>query len=406
MTEPERQTGRFQSFYQNNDPKGGLITTTDWLRHDRVLLWFSYFSQENDPQKALLAAKLAQLLEVDPARSQGLINRITQTLASEAGQVNWPYRKLNCPIAELLNNGQITKRDLYWASHNAPHVQVREAARILLQLDVLHYQNSVQNHEPAQLHGSNSYSARQERLYILGCGIVCGIYLTLFACYLAWMSYSLLTHHKFPHFSTFAVIGLLGTMIVFYKSLNFTLNNSINHRRGRIAEEELQGFLQARLNHEWHLFSNLKLPNINGDFDLVLVHASAIYMIEVKAWRGLFQVDGDEWKVKRKGQWTRCRHQPTIQVKRNAVALKQYLQQKHIMVSFIQPVIVWLPITLDGDDKIEHPPELKLQSPSIQIVQRQDLINWIERLTQATQGNIPVDTVVQSLSVFCAKQNH
>ncbi len=401
---PEARPGQFQSFYKNNDPIGGLEAVTDWLCHDRVLLWLAYFSQAHHPQQALLAAKLAQLLDVDPARSQGLIDRITEQLATQAAQVHWPYRQLNRPIGELLNSGQITQRDLRWASQNAPHAQVREAAKTLLQLDLLHLQNPARHHQPAHVYAGKSYSARQERLLVWASGMLMGVYLTLFVPYMLWVGHTLITRQHFPAVSMLLLIGAVLLLGLLYKGMMFFLDRSINHRRGRLAEEELLGFLQSHLNQDWHLFSNLKMPSSGGDFDLVLVHASTIYMIEVKSWRGMFRVEGDQWLVQRKSRWIACHRQPFKQVKRNAVALKHFLQQKNIQVNFIQPVVAWLPIILAGadDQKNQPPTPLQLQSPNVPVVQRQDLNAWIQALSQESQGKVPVHAVVQCLSALVA----
>lgn len=69
------------------------------------------------------------LPEVEPPVSSSTLDPLGQARA-----VIWPFRKLNRPIGDLLDAGQITVKDLQWASGNDKRVsaEVRSAAQTLL----------------------------------------------------------------------------------------------------------------------------------------------------------------------------------------------------------------------------------------------------------------------------------
>jgi hypothetical protein len=68
--------------------------------------------------------------------SNGRIWRGTQ-IVTLAGNVTWPFRDLNRPLAEVLHSGEVKQRDLGWASWNAYDPVVKWAAAVRLKADTL-----------------------------------------------------------------------------------------------------------------------------------------------------------------------------------------------------------------------------------------------------------------------------
>lgn len=50
---------------------------------------------------------------------------------------------------------------------------------------------------------------------------------------------------------------------------------------------------------------------------------------------------GDQWQYRSRWGWRKIRKNPTLRARRNAVALKEFLQSKSIEPGWVQGVVVW-----------------------------------------------------------------
>lgn len=69
-------------------------------------------------------------------------------------------------------------------------------------------------------------------------------------------------------------------------------------RRGIQGEQSLIWFLAQRLDNRYLLLRDYTPPppfRTGGDIDGVLIGPNGVTVFEVKAWRGVFRLDGDEW---------------------------------------------------------------------------------------------------------------
>ncbi len=94
-----------------------------------------------DPDNAAAKKGIQTLFECQPSQdtatsSNGKIWRGTQ-IVTLAGDVTWPFRDLNRPLAEVLHSGEVERRDLSWASWNAYDPVVKWAAAVRLKANAL-----------------------------------------------------------------------------------------------------------------------------------------------------------------------------------------------------------------------------------------------------------------------------
>ncbi len=65
-----------------------------------------------------------------------------------------------------------------------------------------------------------------------------------------------------------------------------------NYQAGREGEDSVVERMQEKLDDNWTIFRNLVLPGAHGDADIVLVGPSEVWLIEVKAHKGNFRLNG------------------------------------------------------------------------------------------------------------------
>jgi hypothetical protein len=380
-------TTTFRHYHDQDQPEQGLQAASTWLKQDHALMWYAFYAQQSHPLEALLAAKLAQSLDDNPERQAPRVKRIKDNLAKQAGDVIWTIRNLNQPIQQLLDNGIIANKDLMWAAQNAYDPKIKHAAQVLLQLEFMSFNVSVKQsktYQPAKIIPGKSYSEYKDRVISLYAGMSMGCYFTLFAVYVGWIIWSLITVHRFPHFSLWLLLIMGAFAFVFKNGLEFLMDQSFNHRRGKKGEDEAAQLLQRHLNQDWTIFKNITLPNHKDDIDLVLCGPSGVYVIEVKAWCSECRVKDEQWQIKaKKGPWKAAKGQPHQQAKRNAVRLKKHLNQHNIDVKFVQPVVFWLPVLFDDEIGKRHT-SLERQGTDPLLIKRHEVEAWCEQQRSQT----------------------
>ena len=83
--------------------------------------------------------------------------------------------------------------------------------------------------------------------------------------------------------------------------------------------------MRESLDGSSHVFRNLVLPNNNGDIDVVLVSPQGVFVFEVKAYTGKYEVYGDEWLYIEGKKRKKLKNNPTQQVRKNAAKLAEFL---------------------------------------------------------------------------------
>lgn len=129
--------------------------------------------------------------------------------------------------------------------------------------------------------------------------------------------------------------------------------------RGRMGEDRLAMALARCLDDRWILLRNYAPPppwNTGGDIDAVLLGPHGVTVFEAKAWRGLYQIRGDEWKWRpfHRAGWEPAFSNPSKQAMQNAQRVRGLLAAHGLKRVPVQPTVA-----VTGDDmRLEIVPPL------------------------------------------------
>jgi Holliday junction resolvase-like predicted endonuclease len=337
--------------------------------HIDALLWLARVTP--DPQEALAAAELALKLDPQNDVAQRAVIAVRERAAqspkrplekeslsatvalstgmtlAQARAVRWPFRNINRPIGESLDDGTLTLRDLAFAVENAWDIWVRDAARTLLLFQLLAAEPQELPKPPVVIQGSR-YTEYQERRYLLLSGLVGGALLALDAVYLIAIVASEILRRSYgwqlPIWWTclFPVVFLLGLWVVSKIAFDRYADQADSYRLGRWGEEKAVEALRYALDGRWTIVRNLEFPNRRwGDVDLILIGPSGVWAFEVKAYSGQVRNTGDRWERRTKRRWRRLTTHPGHQARRNAARLKEYLGAHGVALKWVPPAVLW-----------------------------------------------------------------
>lgn len=123
-------------------------------------------------------------------------------------------------------------------------------------------------------------------------------------------------------------------------------------RKGHEGELIVTNCLR-RLPEGYHILNDIKLPGAYGNMDHVVVGPTGVYVIETKSYSGNYIVKGDRWFLNDELRKEEVRS-PSIQAKRNAAALKEFLETRDIYVSWVNAVVAFLSASCTIMEEDEH----------------------------------------------------
>lgn len=110
--------------------------------------------------------------------------------------------------------------------------------------------------------------------------------------------------------------------------------------QGRRGEDATVEVLRTALDARWTLFRNLQLPGRKDDLDVVLVGPGGVWVLEIKAYRVQLRVQAGRWEQSWRGGWRPFGGNPGGQAQRNAVRLREFLQQQGLDLRWVSAVVV------------------------------------------------------------------
>ncbi|WP_369832895.1 nuclease-related domain-containing protein [Fibrobacter intestinalis] len=130
------------------------------------------------------------------------------------------------------------------------------------------------------------------------------------------------------------------------KLIDYLDNKVASYKKGFEGEDHVVDALRESLDGRCHVFRNLHFNGRKEDVDVVLVSPWGVFAIEVKNYSGHFEYSGTEFFEKRKSGLVKvCEDSnPILQAKRNAVALKGFLDpefNRNKDNAFVEPILVW-----------------------------------------------------------------
>lgn len=269
----------------------------------------------------------------------------------EARVVVWPYSqrtgKPGWAIGRLWDARIIGKQDLAYAIENARDDQVRMAAHIVLcnSLEIETAKLAAPKGALKVTAPSTNFMERSREFLSMCKGMWVGGFLVVVPILLvtdvAWMIYK----HSLGvmwHFicatkgigvavmAVFIILVLLVGQFIFRHTLEKKIDNYdlqiADHRKGQDGEDKVINVMRESLDGTSHVFRNLKLPGQESDMDAVLVSPQGVFIFEIKNWTGKYQNDGDDWTCLMGKKWKKMKMSPTVQAKRNAALLANFLE--------------------------------------------------------------------------------
>jgi len=338
----------------------GILRDADAVN---ALLWIAKVS-ENE-RESISAAEIAMALEPDNevARRAILslrkkfnkqpseidITQFTGMTLSEARSVIWPFKGTKKPIGALLESGEITIRDIAWASESANDSHIKNAAKTIL-LSGLFPEKIAEPLKPAKVVLGRGYTGFQRRRTLsvasFTFGGASGIFL-IFLFIWVWGKSQAILAKNFSQYKTLIdmvfvfLVFAVAPLLLLWLSDNF-LNQSEHYRIGEGAENQAVDSFRSLLYKPWTIIHNFEFPNRQwGDIDLILIGTGGVWVIEVKGYTNQIRNVGDNWQYKNKFGWWKLSKHPGKQARRNAQRLKNYLDAKGFNLGWVEPVVLW-----------------------------------------------------------------
>jgi len=320
----------------------------------------------------------------------------------QAREVTWPFKDLNRPIGELLDEAIISLHDLAYAVANARDADVRDASAVM-GVEIIRRDGTPpegvearkappvveQAEKPSAsaappavepdsgppagrlrvIPGSTYLVEQAERKArqrtMLGWGLV-GMAFVATVSGLTPLILRMLGVAELGFGWTVAGLGLMGLAWYFLPQLNDLLSEQRNFVAGRKGEDRAARLFYRHLDERWVLFRNVDLPDNRGDIDGVLAGPRGVFALEVKAYTGYNRNIGFKWQRRVYGFWRKLDRNPSRQAKQNAARLAEFLKHRDVDV-WVEPRIVWA-----GSGK------LWLERPAVRVWQLKDTAYILE----------------------------
>ena len=124
--------------------------------------------------------------------------------------------------------------------------------------------------------------------------------------------------------------------------------------------------------------------------DILLAGPGGIWCLEVKAYTSRIRNVGDQWQYRSRLFWQNLGKHPGKQARRMASQVKEYLENNHLPVRWVQPIIVWA-----GDES-----KLTVEDPAVPVWTISNLESHLEdlwRQTRLAEENIqPIVTFLET----------
>ncbi len=267
----------------------------------------------------------------------------------EARSTIWPFKGIRKPIGILLESGEITIRDLAWASENAYDLHVKQAAKTIL-ISRLFPEKITEPLKPARAITGRGYTAFQRRRALsiasLAFGAAFGVFLIFLSIWIWGKSQAMLTQY-FNQYKTlidvvfFIAVFAVAPLLLLWVSESYS-SQSEQYAIGENAETQAVDSFRSLLHEPWTIIHNFEFPYRKwGDIDLILIGTGGVWAVEVKGYTSQMRNIGDNWHFKNKFGWWKLSKHPSKQARRNAVRLKNYLDAEGINVGWVESVVLW-----------------------------------------------------------------
>ncbi len=410
---------RLWPFVPRNEKKRALGDLLDEGRLTRQdLLWAADKAQEADVREA----------------AQTVLNHAHRLpdvgmSVEDARLVAWPFRRLNRPLGELVDDGVVKVNELRRATWFAQDARVREAARLLIPLAGKRQKKPKKKQsQPARMPAESETPSRPEKRSGLAprsrarpMPIIEGANYLISEierrarqkAVMEWGSASLLligtvvlllylilgfmSGKTPPVWAWLLLLVLVPPLFWISERLAELRVEERNFRKGQQGEVLVARKLREGLGGDWMLFRNVKLPGSTADIDMVLLGPPGIFSLEVKAYSGSFQYRKERFYRRSVMGWRSMHHNPGRQARAGAGLLHQYISLTLNRDIWVEPRLVWV-----------GPGSLTLDSPQVFVWYMDRLERETERLRslQTTLSEQDRATLSGLLRGLCSTLRH
>ena len=113
-----------------------------------------------------------------------------------------------------------------------------------------------------------------------------------------------------------------------------------NYKLGFEGENQVTKVLNYSFDDNYYLINDIKIPDVKGNIDHIVLAPNGVFVIETKNYRGDITCHGDHWSGK---NWVK-RTSPSKQARINAFTVKnliESLEDFYVAHIWVQPIVVF-----------------------------------------------------------------
>ena len=172
----------------------------------------------------------------------------------------------------------------------------------------------------------------------------------------------------------------------------FFFENQVTWSIGAQGEEEVAECLNL-LDDRYYVIHDVVLPEMTGNIDHIVLGPNGIFAIETKNHKGFITCQGDWWKQRKIGRrgtpYLGKMGSPSKQVKRKAVLLSRFIQDRFKINLYINGIVVFA----------NEEARLEINNPTVAVLRPQELCNFIKHY-RSTSKDIKLEELEAALNPY------
>jgi len=173
----------------------------------------------------------------------------------------------------------------------------------------------------------------------------------------------------------------------------FPLKDHVAWRIGAQGEETVAEYLKF-LNGCYFTIHDVVLPGMKGNMDHIVLGPNGIFVIETKHHKGYITCHEDVWsqhKIGRRGTHYLGRlGSPSKQVKRNAILLRDFIQDRFQKNLYVNGLVVFT----NKDAKLET------NNPTVTVLRPQEIVGFIQNYRSKTIIGVRLEDLETTLKPY------
>lgn len=191
---------------------------------------------------------------------------------------------------------------------------------------------------------------------------------------------------------SYSVAAYLVALLLFIASA-FFFENSATWSSGAEGEEKVARHLNL-LDDKYHVIHDVVLPGRIGNIDHIVLGPNGIFVVETKNHKGYITCNGDWWKQRKIGRrgtpYLGSIGSPSKQVKRMAVLLNKFIQDRFKINLYVNGIVVFA----------NEAARLKIISPTVAVLRPQELCNFIQYYRSKSPRDIKLKELEATLKSY------